>query len=89
MPGVRADSDSVDCDRMAQRESIPADHFRLFKDGKRWCAVREGFIDLQKSPSGFGAAPEQAIDALLADEKKRNLNEARKRRTGGNEPSPR
>jgi hypothetical protein len=40
----------------------------LFRDGKRWCAVRPDFVDLQASPSGFGAGPEQAIDAPPADE---------------------
>ena len=39
-------------------------------DGNMWCAKRRGFINLQESPAGFGPTRHEAIDDLLATEKK-------------------
>ena len=33
---------------------------RVFKDGNAFCAVLPDFINLQESPAGFGASPEEA-----------------------------
>jgi hypothetical protein len=42
--------------------------FLLFMDGDKWCAVREGFVNLQESPAGFGDTIIQAIRDLEANE---------------------
>jgi len=39
---------------------------RVFRDGDSWCAVMPDFINLQESPAGFGATPEDARKALAA-----------------------
>ena len=39
--------------------------YRVFRDGADWCAVREPFIDLQVSASGFGKTPDAALRILL------------------------
>jgi hypothetical protein len=41
-----------------------ADGFHLFKDGDAWAAVGPDFVDLQQSPAGFGATPEEAVKVL-------------------------
>lgn len=33
---------------------------RAFLDGSAWCAVLPDFVNLQESPAGFGATPEEA-----------------------------
>lgn len=40
---------------------------RLFMDGEQWCAAREDFIDLQKSPVGFGNTALEAMAALCKE----------------------
>jgi len=40
--------------------------FHLLKDGDSWVAVGPDFVDLQRSPAGFGETPEEAIEALHA-----------------------
>lgn len=47
------------------RHSGPAE--RVFMDGNAWCAVLPDFIDLQASPAGFGATPEEARLALAVE----------------------
>lgn len=42
---------------------------RVFMDGDAWCAVFPDFINLQESPSGFGATPEEARIALATGAK--------------------
>lgn len=39
---------------------------RLFKDGADWCATRADFVNLQESPSGFGATALMALQALAS-----------------------
>ena len=41
--------------------------FHLLGDGDAWVAVGPEFVDLQRSPAGFGATPEEAIQALGAE----------------------
>ena len=38
-------------------------------DGNAWCATRDGFVNLQESPAGFGATRLEAVKALLSAEK--------------------
>jgi hypothetical protein len=40
-----------------------ANGFHLLRDGNSWCAVGPEFLDLQRSPAGFGDTPEQAVKA--------------------------
>ena len=40
--------------------------FHLLRDGDAWCAVGPGFVDLQRSPAGFGNTREAAIRDLRA-----------------------
>lgn len=39
---------------------------QVYMDGDAWCAVGDGFINLQESPAGFGKTPSEAVDALNA-----------------------
>ncbi len=41
---------------------------RVMMDGSAWCAVRDDFVNLQESKAGFGASPQEAVDALRAVE---------------------
>jgi hypothetical protein len=41
--------------------------FHLLRDGDAWCAVGPEFVDLQRSPAGFGDTPEEAVKALRAE----------------------
>ena len=41
--------------------------FHLLRDGDAWCAVGPDFLNLQRSPAGFGATRQEAIRALRAD----------------------
>lgn len=36
----------------------------VFKDGNKWCAVNDDFINLQESPHGFGNNPKEAVESL-------------------------
>jgi hypothetical protein len=36
-------------------------------DGNAWCAVQSDFVNLQESPAGFGATPEEARAALAKE----------------------
>lgn len=38
---------------------------RTFMDGNAWCAVHPDFINLQESPSAFGATRQESIAALV------------------------
>lgn len=40
---------------------------RVFMDGNAWCAVHPDFVNLQESPFGFGATPEEARAALAQE----------------------
>lgn len=60
---------------------LPWSHgFHLFMDGNAWCAVGPHFIDLMKSPAGFGMTHEDAVLALH--------KEIRKDRWWDNKPLP-
>jgi hypothetical protein len=37
---------------------------RVYHDGNAWCAVNPDFVDLQESPAGFGATPQEALANL-------------------------
>ena len=37
---------------------------RIFKDGDKWCAVYEDFVNLQESPAGFSKTREGALYQL-------------------------
>lgn len=39
-------------------------HYKVLRDGDSWCAVRDGFINLQESDAGFGETPQEAITQL-------------------------
>ena len=41
--------------------------FHLLKDGDAWCAVVPDFLDLQRSPAGFGDTQQEAVRALRVD----------------------
>jgi hypothetical protein len=44
--------------------------FHLLKDGDAWCAVGPQFVDLMRSPAGFGDTVEGAVKALRAELRK-------------------
>jgi hypothetical protein len=44
--------------------------FHLFRDGDAWCAVGPDFVDLQRSPAGFGATQQEAVRALWVELRK-------------------
>ena len=37
-----------------------------FKDGNSWCATHKNFVNLQESPTGFGATKGEAIRELIS-----------------------
>lgn len=37
---------------------------KYFMDGDKWCATLEDFIDLMKSPAGFGDTKQEALESL-------------------------
>ncbi len=37
----------------------------VIRDGDAWCAHRADFINLQESDAGYGASPQEAVDALI------------------------
>ena len=41
--------------------------WRLFKDGPHWIATAPGFINLERSPCGYGETQQEAVEALLAE----------------------
>ncbi len=49
---------------------------RVFRDGDAWCAVHPGFVNLQESPAGFGATPDEAradlSNAMIAEQNKQS-----------------
>ena len=49
-------------------QELPRNAMVVYLDGDQWCAVREGFINLQESPAGFGATVEGAMLALVSSE---------------------
>jgi hypothetical protein len=40
--------------------------YHLLKDGGTWCAVGPEFVDLVRSPVGFGSTQAQAVKELRA-----------------------
>jgi hypothetical protein len=40
---------------------------QVFKDGDKFCAVENDFVNLQESPAGFGDTPEEALKVLDAE----------------------
>jgi hypothetical protein len=42
--------------------------YTIRRDGAAWLATRSDFVDLQESPSGFGADPVEALIHLLEKE---------------------
>lgn len=44
--------------------------FHLFRDGDAWAAVGPEFVDLVRSPAGFGLTKEAAVRALQAELRK-------------------
>jgi hypothetical protein len=44
--------------------------FHLLKDGNAWAAVGPEFLDLQRSPAGFGATQEEAVKKLRTELRK-------------------
>jgi hypothetical protein len=40
--------------------------FHLLKDGNVWMAVGPEFVDLQRSPTGFGKTQQQAVREIRA-----------------------
>jgi len=51
------------CDNADAQNYVDRIGARIFMDGNAWCATRRDFVDLQKSPAGFG---ETALEALAA-----------------------
>jgi hypothetical protein len=51
---------------MATDIGVIAHGYHLLRDGDAWAAVGPDFVDLQQSPAGFGATPEEAVGALRA-----------------------
>ena len=43
--------------------------YKIFMDGKSWCATGDGFVNIQESLAGFGDSPLEAIGALIVEEK--------------------
>jgi hypothetical protein len=41
--------------------------FHVFKDGDAWCAVGPEYVDLQRSPAGFGYTKADAVKALRGE----------------------
>jgi len=42
-------------------------NWRLLKDGPDWLATAPGFIDVDRSPCGYGETQQEAVNALLAE----------------------
>lgn len=57
--------------------------FHLLKDGDAWCAVGPEFVNLQRSPAGFGDTPEEAVKALRAELRKAGYPDHSLPRLGG------
>ncbi|HWE19947.1 MAG TPA: hypothetical protein VG758_22660 [Hyphomicrobiaceae bacterium] len=52
---------------MSRKIGDIAEGFHLLKDGgDTWCAVGPEFVDLQRSPAGFGNTREEAVKELRA-----------------------
>ena len=54
--------------------------FHLLKDGDAWCAVGPEYVDLQRSPAGFGDTPGEAVKGAVCRTAQRRL--ARQRAAG-------
>jgi hypothetical protein len=39
----------------------------VYLDGDAWCAVGDGFQNIQESPVGFGSTPNEAVEKLRAE----------------------
>ena len=55
--------------------------YQIYKDGNAWCAVTDGFVNLQESIAGFGSDAVTALQNLLAileDEEKKRCCEMRR-----------
>jgi hypothetical protein len=44
--------------------------FHLLRDGHAWCAVGPEYVDLQRSPTGFGYTKAEAVKALRGELRK-------------------
>ena len=42
--------------------------YKVYKDGDKWCAVNQNFINLQVSLCGFGDNPVEALEQLIDKE---------------------
>ena len=56
---------------------IPFDAICFFRDGDKWCCVRQDFEDLQSSPAGFGATLDDAMTDFLQREEATDLSNTR------------
>lgn len=52
----------------ARKDAERQSGYRVYKDGNAWCAVGEGFINLQESDAGFGHTPLVALGELIVQE---------------------
>lgn len=52
----------------------PLWHIRVFTDGDMYCAVFEGFENLQESEAAFADSPEQAVNELFKTHFNNNPN---------------
>jgi hypothetical protein len=51
--------------RLSALQAISEKHVvYVFRDGDKWCAVHENFVDLQTSEAGFGDTQGLAIASL-------------------------
>jgi hypothetical protein len=51
--------------------------WHLLRDGIAWAAVGPDFVDLQRSPAGFGATRQEAVRALWAELRKHGWPDSR------------
>jgi hypothetical protein len=48
-------------------QAIPPDAICFFRDGNKWCCVRQDFTNLQESPAGFGNNFEEALGGIAEE----------------------
>lgn len=48
--------------------------YSVYPDGNAWCAVGDGFKNLQESEAGFGASPCDALTDLIKNENTIEIN---------------
>jgi hypothetical protein len=53
------------------------DGFHLLRDGNSWVAVGPDFVDLQRSPAGFGDTQEEAVRELQHELRKQGWPDRR------------